>query len=225
MARFTHATEWSVITHVAFRNRRVRARLADETSPRPPARRSSAGVPRSVAAFGRFWPLFSWPRKATPEPDFAVFWPFRAGFGLAAAAANRGPHGGGAHAARGSVGGGDSVPSAGRVWGAVFSWAMEGTIGIGHGLCLGAVRRRKFRGTEGQFYQMYMYLSISNFICMHSCIRRVLVAVPLVTRAGCSPGCSRTGLCPPLSTSRSTGPRSSAAVRFTHPTGRQAAGS
>ena len=112
--------------------RRARPRRPpDETSPRPPARRAAwvcRGAWPLLAAFGRF---FIAP-KATPEPDLAVFWPFRAGFGPAAAAANRGPHGGGAHASRSSAAGGDSVPSAGRVWGAVFSWAMEQSIGIGH---------------------------------------------------------------------------------------------
>ena len=141
--------------------RRARPRRPpDETLPRPPARRPARvcrGAWPFLAAFGRF---FMAP-KATPEADLAVFWPFRAGFGPAAAAANSGPHGGGAHAARSSSAGGDSVPSVGRVCEAVFSWARERSIGIGHAFVSWRLAAEKvLRQGEPILPNIYVFVNI-----------------------------------------------------------------
>ena len=178
--------------------RRARPRRPPaESSPRLPARRSARVCRGAWPAFGRFWPAFSWPRAATPEPAFAVLWPFCAGFGPAAVELSRGPHGGGAHAARGSVGGVAVVPSAGGVGEAVFSWAMERSIGIGHGVVSWrpaaekVSRRGRANSTKCTCICQYLNLFVG--------IRRVPAGVPLVARERFAlSGCKRTELCPPF---------------------------
>ena len=154
---------------------------------------ASAAVPRSVAAFDRFWPLFSWPRKAAPEPDFAVFWPFRAGFGPAAAAANRGPHGGGAHAALGSLGGGAVVQSAGGVGEAVFSGAMAQSIGIGHAFASWRRAAEKVaRHGEPILPNVYVFVNMKIYLKTFVECSPPFRSSP--ASSVCSSGCSRTGL-------------------------------